>query len=139
MSGTVAPVSARLAITAAQRTEYLMLSYELLELASRRDSGGPTTEQARDDLDRAITLLVNAHDLADRVATYIWWENKAHREIVPSLYNNRPKSRGGNNAPEAPAPTPPEAFAAEPEDDGAQDPQPTVAGARGGSPFAKDE
>jgi hypothetical protein len=126
-------IASRMALPASQRNEYLMLSYELMELAARRDSGGPTTEEARDDLDRAITLLVNAYDVAERVATYTLWKNEAYREVVPSLYN-RPKSRKGSAAPEEPAPI---AATLDTPEDTVVSEEPIAPGARGGSPFAK--
>jgi hypothetical protein len=136
-------VRARLGITAEERSEYRRLAYELTELTSRRDSGKLTIEEARDDLARATTLLVKAYDIAERVMTYVLWENQAFREVVPSLYNNKPKARKGNGAQE-PAPTTPvaaasvnPAFSVNTVD--TADEEPVVPGARGGSPFAKKE
>src|SRR5690606_18421519 len=95
-----------------KRNEYLLLAYQLTELASRRDSGGPSSEEARDTLDRAVTLLLNAYDTAERVMAFLLWKNEAYREVVPSLYQ-RTKSRKVNAPPEIPAPVPAAALSAD--------------------------
>ena len=127
-------VEARLAISAATRNEYLVLAYQLTELASRRDTGGVTSEEARNNLARAVTLLVNAYRTAERVMTYVLWMEGTLRDVVPSLYNNQPKGRKGHTTPETPASIP-LAPIASPVDAVADD-EPIAPGARGGSPFA---
>lgn len=130
-------VEARLAISPEKRAEYQLLAYQLNELSSRRDGGGLTVEEARDNLARAVTLFVNAWEAAERVFMYELSKDQAWRTVVPSLYNNRPKSRKGNSAPETPVSAP---LAVNPVSiaDSSAD-EPIVPGARGGSPFAKNE
>ena len=129
-------VEARLAIPADKRNEYLVLAYQLTELSSRRDGSALTVEEARDNLARAVTLFVNAWDTAERVFTYLLWENQAWRAVVPSLYNNKPKARKGEATPATAPVTPaiPSISNLDPADE-----EPIVPGARGGSPFANKE
>lgn len=129
-------VRARMGITEDQRNEYRRLAYELTELTSRRDSGALTEEEAREDLARAVTLLVNAYGVADRVMTYLLWENGAHRDVVPSLYNNKSKGRKGNGVPEVAAPVPPTTSTTTPTEAATE--EPIAPGARGGSPFGSN-
>lgn len=115
-------------------TEYEQLSYQLVDLSARRSVGGPTTEEARDTFNRAMTLLVNCYSLAERIVAFFEWEDEAYRQIVPSLYGNRAKPRKSNQA----EPTDPTTLPAdEPATDvGIDAPaEPVVPGARGGSPF----
>lgn len=127
-------VEARLAISGEKRNEYLLLAYQLTELASRRDPSGVSSEEARKDLDRAVTLLLNTYGKAEQVMTYVLWGNGTFRDVVPSLYNNQPKARKGSTTPEAPAPVTPTPIAAPLH--AATDDEPIAPGARGGSPFA---
>lgn len=129
---------ARMGTTVEQRSEYKRLAYELTELTSHRDTGKLSTEEARNDLNRATTLLVRSYAVAERVMSYILWDKGTFRTVVPSLYNNRPKARKGNGAPEVinPAPEAPPAADASDVLVDLGDAEPIVPGARGGSPFA---
>lgn len=133
----------RVALTPEKIAEYQHLAYQLAELSARRNSSGLTTEQARDELNRALTLFVNAYAIAERVMSFLLWKDKAWRQVVPSLYASKSKTSKDAASDEDDVPTtatalPPSAATG---DAGASDntDAPVAPGARGGSPFGSSK
>lgn len=122
--------------------EYQHLAYQLVELSARRNSKGLTTEQARDELNRALTLLLNAYAIAERVMSFLLWKDKAWRQVVPSLYASTSKPRkdseveAGDTPAIVAAPTlPGSGTALDVQGLDLQTNEPVSPGVRGGSPF----
>ena len=119
--------------------EYQHLAYQLIETSARRNSSGLTSEQARDELDRALTLLINAYSVAEHVMLFLLRKQQTYRQVVPSLYasGNKSKSRKEPDADEEEAAAPaisPVVTAGDAEV--FEEAEPAVAGGRGGSPFS---
>lgn len=129
----------RVAIPKDKLMEYQHLAYQLIETSARRNSSGLTSEQARDELDRALTLLINAYSVAEHVMLFLLRKQQIYRQVVPSLYasGNKSKSRKEPDADEEEAAAPaisPVVTAGDAEV--FEEAEPAVAGGRGGSPFS---